>query len=142
MKTKYNYIIGIDPGVNTGYAVWDCKKKEIVAVSSWEIHRVMAFVKSDVHNNIFVRVEDARKRKWFGNDYKTNDAKKQNVGKVKRDCKIWEDYLTYLGVAFEMIHPIKGGTKIKAEPFKKLTGWEKQTNEHGRDAAMIVFGYK
>ena len=25
--------------------------------------------------------------------------------------------------------------------FKALTGWQKQTNEHGRDGAMLVYGF-
>ena len=30
-------------------------------------------------------------------------------------------------------------TKSKADTFKKLTGWTGRTNEHARDAAMLVF---
>ena len=31
-------------------------------------------------------------------------------------------------------------TKLSAEQFRRITGWTEQTNEHGRDAAMLVFG--
>jgi hypothetical protein len=41
-----------------------------------------------------------------------------------------------------MVAPMNIKTKIKAEAFKRLTGWQGQTNEHSRDAAMMVFGLK
>jgi len=31
-------------------------------------------------------------------------------------------------------------TKLTADQFKRITGWHGRTNEHGRDAAMLVFG--
>ena len=30
---------------------------------------------------------------------------------------------------------------FKADTFKTYTGWENPTNEHSRDAAMLVFNY-
>ena len=53
----------------------------------------------------------------------------------------FEDYLTELGVEFEMVAPKRNITKMSQEYFKQLTGWKKQTNEHSRDAAMLVFGF-
>ena len=35
----------------------------------------------------------------------------QGVGSVKRDATIWEDYLTELGVEFEMVAPKRNITK-------------------------------
>lgn len=35
MKTTKRYIIGIDPGRNTGIAVWDAKKAELIR-QGWE----------------------------------------------------------------------------------------------------------
>ena len=60
---------------------------------------------------------------------------------IKRDAKIWEDFLNSLGVKFAMVAPSKGLTKLDASKFKQTTKWEKQTNEHSRDAAMLVFNY-
>jgi len=133
---KYDYIIGIDPGVNTGIAVWDVVNKKITAVGSMKIHEALEI--ASIYKGCYFRVEDARKRKWYGND---SVAKKQGAGSIKRDCKIWEDFLNDKKFNFEMIHPVKGGTKLKALAFKKLTGWTKQTNSHGRDAAILVYKF-
>lgn len=136
---NYDYIIGIDPGVTTGLAIWNVHDQCFIEVSGLIIHKALEKVKALSNIRIFVIVEDARKRKWFGNN---SEAKKQGAGSVKRDCKIWEDFLKDNEIEFEMIHPLKGGTKLDSNQFKRLTHWTKQTNEHGRDAGMLVVARK
>ena len=140
--TKQKLIIGIDTGVNTGIAAWNVTTKKIQFIHSTKIHKALRLIESLVpYFDLFIRVEDARMRKWFGND---SNAKKQGAGSVKRDGKIWEDYLTDLKKQemicdFKMIHPIKGTTKIDARQFKIITGHMGATNEHSRDAMMMVY---
>ena len=64
----------------------------------------------------------------------------QGVGSVKRDASIWEGFLSDLGVWFEMVAPKRNVTKISHESFVNITKWKGRTNEHKRDAAMLVFG--
>ena len=61
---RYHYVIGIDPGVTTGFAVKDTLEKKYTTVDSGFILEAMGFVKT-MHDrfNVFVRVEDARKRR-------------------------------------------------------------------------------
>lgn len=142
------YYIGIDTGTNTGFAIWDNRQEKFLAVSCLKIHVAMREVERIVNQaaregtRVCVRVEDARKRDWFGARMTREEerAKLQGVGSVKRDCSIWEDFLEDLGVDFQMVHPKNIATKMKAEPFKYITKWEERTNEHSRDAAMLVFG--
>ena len=51
-----------------------------------------------------------------------------------------EDFLTDKKIPFEMVAPSRNSTKLSAEVFKRLTGWQGRTSEHSRDAAMLVFG--
>ena len=85
---------------------------------------------------MFVRIEDARQRRWLGN--KGREAL-QGAGSIKRDATIWEDFLTDKKIPFEMVAPSRNSTKLSAEVFKRLTGWQGRTSEHSRDAAMLVF---
>jgi hypothetical protein len=39
------------------------------------------------------------------------------------------------------ISPKHKGRKLDAETFNKLTGWQKKSNQHERDAAMCVFSH-
>ena len=134
-------LIGIDPGVNTGLAIWDTVTRELVDVQTMQIHTALELVKGDARlygeGNLRVIFEDARMR---GNSGAKSAAMAQGAGSVKRDCKIWEDFLTNLGVSWQAVSPKTKGAKVSAEYFRKLTGWEGRTSEHARDAAMLVYG--
>ena len=141
----YRYYIGIDCGVKTGYAFWDKGEKAFICIASVKIHTAIMFIQGlakDYPGGVFVRVEDARKRKWIPRqkNEKAERGRREGAGSVKRDAMIWEDFLTDLGVDFEMVAPKNNKTKMRADVFKRLTGWRAITNEHGRDAAMLVFG--
>jgi hypothetical protein len=137
------YIIGIDPGKHTGISIWDKERKKLILVKSDHIHNCMSHIqdlaKYSDKSELLVRVEDARLRKWYG---KKTEGKDQGAGSIKRDCVIWQDFLTDSGIAFEMVDPKTQTTKLDAERFKRMTGWDKATNEHGRDAAMMVFNHR
>lgn len=140
--------IGIDTGVNTGVAVWDNRQRTFLQIETMKIHKAMELVRdykvvaATDHTKLVVRVEDARQRTWYGYTTPQKDrAKLQGVGSVKRDCTIWEDFLSDMKVEFQMVAPKNNATKMSADSFKAITGWKKPTNEHNRDAAMLVFGF-
>lgn len=131
------YVIGIDPGKNTGFAVYDRQQKQLLEVTSLLIHQAFEQVKKfAVSRDILVRVEDARQRKFFGN---TGREKLQGAGSAKRDSTIWEDFLNDQGIPFEMVAPKNNRTKVDAARFGLITGYTKRTNNHGRDAAFLCF---
>ena len=134
---KARFVIGIDPGVTTGFALYDREEKRLVAVESFQILEAMDEVRVRVHLGIEIRFEDARMRRWFG---KKGREALQGAGSIKRDCQIWEDFCRLHGIKATHIPPMDNLTKLNAGQFAKLTGWEGRTNEHGRDAAMLVFG--
>ena len=136
---KYRYYIGIDAGVDTGLAVWDKAERKLIKVQTLLIHQAQEVVKEIFAGNpqTFVRVEDARQRTWFG---KVGREVLQGVGSVKRDCKIWEDFLTDLKIPFEMVKPKAKMTEWKKPYFQETTKWKQSTSEHSRDAAVLVWG--
>lgn len=139
-------IVGIDPGVHTGFATWDMSAKRLESVMSVQIHDAMDRVRNlrDAGMLRCVVFEDARQRTWFGaadaRQQKSGAGVREGVGSVKRDCTIWQDFLTSLGVPFEAVKPMKGATKLDAKQFKAITKWHGTTNNHGRDAAMLIIG--
>lgn len=91
-----------------------------------KIHEAMDQVMAYSGDLTFVRVEDARKRYWFGN---SGREKLQGAGSVKRDSQIWDDFLTYKRINHEMVAPNNNTTKLDSDVFSKLTKWDKkQTN--------------
>lgn len=142
--------VGIDTGTHTGFAVWDHSEKKFLTVTSLMLHQAMDEVrrlKAESQENgkrLVVRVEDPRQRTWFGTERMSREEERkrlQGVGSVKRDASIWEEFLSDIGVEFQMVPPKNNTTKLTQQTFKALTKWQKQTNEHGRDAGMLVFGY-
>ena len=136
-----NILIGIDTGVKTGFAVAfdNGLGGELQQVCSLTITQAMDEVKAVIaqhqNNNVRLYIEDARLRTWFTG----GREKAQGVGSVKRDASIWETWCQENGVDCLMVHPKANATKLKADAFKRVTGWVGQTNEHGRDAAMLVY---
>lgn len=133
--------IGIDPGTHTGVAVWDTGEGKFLSLETLPIHRAMNSVlywDMRERNDIQVVFEDARQRTWYGKG--DTNAKLQGAGSVKRDCSIWEDFCKDYGIAFWAKPPVKGATKVSAEYFKTISGYQGRTSEHSRDAAMLVIG--
>ncbi|MBS9780946.1 MAG: hypothetical protein KGV56_00450 [Gammaproteobacteria bacterium] len=133
-------LIGIDPGVKTGLAyLFD---GELNRVFTSDIIKVMSDVENVVYHaenkghTLKLYIEDARKRKWVTG----GREKLQGVGSVKRDCAIWETFCQHHGIDYELVAPKNNKTKLNDKDFRRLTGWTERTNEHGRDAAMLVFG--
>lgn len=144
-EKQYKYAIGIDTGVHTGYAVWDIEKQLLVECKTLQIDEAMEEIKEinqtyDAQNYYIVIIEDARLRKFFKGE--NIAAKQQGAGSIKRDAKIWEDYLTRLNVDFKLVNPTSQKTKITDEYFKEISKYEGRTSNHARDAAMLVLGYK
>ncbi len=152
-----NLAIGIDPGVNTGIATWHTEERQFLAIDTMSIHEAMNVVRALQNKIAEVIVEDARKA-TYGRHTMLDAAARQGAGSIKRDCKIWDDYLLYMGVPYRMFRPDKTrnsyaswkkGSKLsKAQKeviltrWRKMTGWKRRCSEHARVASMLVLDYK
>ena len=125
--------VGIDPGVTTGVAFYDLPARAFVNITSGKILDMMALVHEAKPD--YLLMEDARLRRWFG---KAGREKLQGVGSIKRDCQIWEDFLIAEGIDYSLLKPTKGTTKWEPAVFRAYTGYLKRTNEHSRDAAVLI----
>lgn len=137
----HRYILGIDPGVSTGFSAWDRQTKSFLEVGSTDILSAIDKLRdyaSKHPGEVFIRIEDPNQRKWFGH---SGREKLQGSGSVKRDFKILMGEIKRLGIPFHAYHPKDVQTKVSASYFKKLTGWEGRTNSHSRDSALAVFGF-
>lgn len=129
-------IIGIDCGVKTGFAVGVKGQKQLLRVESMTITQAMQEVINLKNPDLVVFIEDARQRTWFTG----GKEKAQGAGSIKRDCGIWEQFCKEQAIQYQLIHPACNNTKLKAVDFKRITGWQGVTNEHARDAAMLIYG--
>ena len=142
-KIRPRIIIGIDPGVNTGYAMSMDGTGAILELLTTKIHTAMSKVQAlnrcyNMSHGIYCFVEDPNKRVWFGPEKNYRD-KAQGAGSVKRDFSIWRDFLEDEDIPMIPVAP-KDIATVNHEMFCRLTKWAGKTNEHNRKAGLLVFG--
>lgn len=138
---RIRYAIGIDPGVKTGVAVWDRHFKRFELLKTMGILEAVELLRKysqDTQNPIFVRIEDPNQRKWFGAN---SEAKKQGAGSVKRDYKIFKDFMDSNHIAYHAVNPKDIKTKTDEALFRAITGYIGSTSSHARDAGMMVYRF-
>ena len=138
-------LAGIDPGVTTGLAAWSPAQNRLLRVHSAGIIEAMRWILEDAtflgepHGGLLVVWEDCRQHRVYGAGQRNSGAL-QGVGSVKRDCGIWEEFLSTHAIPYITRQPRRTRTKLNAEQFQVATGWTDRSNNHGRDAAMLVAG--
>lgn len=137
--------IGLDPGRSTGFAVWDGRRRAFRDVATLPLHEALRRIHEILNEDpdeLTVVFEDARLRKWFPREKNASDyrGKLMGAGSVKKDCAIIEDFCKDYGIPYEHPGPRVHMTKWDAEPFARTTGYKGRTSEHGRDAALLVWG--
>lgn len=130
------YILAIDPGTHTGVAIFEDGKLinlhtdtpfsvlERISAGGW--HKVV-FEDSTLQGHVFTApsVKGAAKAKI-----------NRNIGEIDGYCKTIKQACEAAKVPWHAVSPKQKGAKLAAETFNKLTGWEKNSNQHQRDAAM------
>lgn len=142
--------IGIDCGVNTGFAVWNSNKKvflELETYTFWEsIERIQYYTSERNCNRIVLNsiVEDVTQNKPTfnrGQKGKIQDTISQRVGSNKRDCQLMCEFLEINLIPLIKVKPTKQSlTKLDSQQFFNLTKYPHRTSSHSRDAACLVFG--
>ena len=135
--------VGIHPGEHTGLAVWNAEKKAFVSIRTlplWAAMEAVAALASE--GPVTVVCEDARLRTWFPKERSLSEyrGRLMGAGAAKRDAAAWEEFLRDKGIPYVMRKPQAHGTKWPAQAFARVTGYTGRTSEHGRDAALLVFG--
>lgn len=136
-------VVGIDPGLHTGLAVWDTSTRQFLDIRCSGIVSAMDYLDDiSLKRGIgLVVFEDARQRKWIPRerDLAQMKGRAMGAGSVKRDCTIWEEWCESRNIQYIASRPKNGMTKLTDAYFRGITGYDRRTNEHGRDAAMLVF---
>jgi hypothetical protein len=153
--------VGIDGGQNTGFAVWNRTRtrfEHITTYSFWEcieeLQSLKEFCEKEKHS-LTVVVEDVsankttfkRKRlnKWAEdkgielNERITNKISR-NVGSVMRETDLLIEWIERAGIKLIKSKPNKNSmTKLSADTYKNMTKEQRETNQHERDASMLVW---
>lgn len=134
-------LIGIDPGKNTGIAIYrDGALCELHTLSPDMIEALLVRVRPDL-----VVYEDSRKQSpVFSRGVSARATLKiaRNVGEIDQLCRQIEDMCRRHGLESVGVSPLRKGAKVDAARFAILAGWLQRSNQHERDAAMVAHPYR
>ena len=134
-------ILGIDPGANTGIAVFTGGKLETLHTIS--PHQIPEFLRESGAKRVIF--EDSRLTSYVFTTVKSRPAAlkmARNVGTVDAWCALIVLTCGDLGIACHGISPAGKGAKLDAKAFARMTGWLAASNSHSRDAAMVAWPYR
>ncbi len=133
-------IIGIDPGVKTGIALFDPELHKLTLLTM-KIHQ--AFDEIARMNNAFpIEVVIENPNLWTHFSKSKNAHKRlQGAGSIKRDYSAWVDFLNAHKILFRSVRPDKqrNALAVDKETFKRITDYQDRSSEHARCAALLVW---
>jgi len=148
--TKPKYVIGIDGGVNTGYAVYDRIERKLTTVFTtdfWGAVRLLDLVAAPENiadYEVYIENPSGNAPTFAKQGAKgmlVYNKISQNVGANKREAILLIEYCRLKGIKVTPVRPNKSSmTKLSADKFQKITGYVGRTSEHSRDASMMIFG--
>lgn len=133
-------IMGIDPGQQTGIALFDggkltylktCHPAEMPELIKAANAGAVIFEDSRLHRHAW----NARSKVAIGAAIQTGRC----LGQVDAWCILITHACAAMGIPAYGISPKNKGAKLNAEQFKAATGWATRSNQHERDAAMVAW---
>ena len=136
------YTIGIDPGKNTGIAVYDREEKRISILKTTDFWGVINLINSNFPpravNILFIELPET-KHVWHkgASSRAAIERTGVNIGSCIREAELLTKWA--IGNGYRVLN-CKPRGKVDSKRFSKLTGWTGRTNQHERDAGMMAFG--
>ena len=136
------WILGIDPGTNTGMAIRNVVTGDIEKLwtsNFWEAYHY-AINNALCWRGVVVEVPDTKRvfHKAAGGLQQIQRTAVR-VGGVLREAELLAQGIEQQNIPVLRVNP-RG--KINAEKFNSITGWKHKSNEHSRDAGMLTFMWR
>lgn len=137
---EFLWVVGIDPGQETGFAVYSLKQRNfeaLMSISFWQvfdeldaypIHQTKVVVEVPTTNRVF-----HQPAKGLG----PLQRQSVNVGRVLREAELMAEGVARLGFTTIKSNPIGKADKKR---FQQITGFMGRLNQHQRDAGLLCWG--
>jgi hypothetical protein len=141
---KPKILIGVDGGKNCGFAVYDNVAEKFISIETLDFWRVYNKITSSflrIETEIIVEKLNPTGALYARTDGKTakgRDRFAANVGGARRETDLLIEGLELAGFTVRKVKPVKAA-KWTPDDLARFCKWTKQTSEHGRDAARIIF---
>lgn len=141
----FNVFIGIDPDcARSGVSLLESSTQELT-LSNLSFFELLDYLKKqqEKHKHILVVIEAGwlNKGNWHTRKGYSANYNATIGGKTMANHEVGKkivEMCNYLKISCSIVKPTK--TKLNAESFKKITNYQKRTNQEQRDAAMLVYG--
>ncbi|HFD2140523.1 TPA: hypothetical protein ACF2EA_000235 [Acinetobacter baumannii] len=135
-------IIGIDPDLDkSGVAVL---KDGLLRLDNMRFYDLTQYfeVNKDQIKKVVIEAGWLNKKSnlhgRIGQSKRAGERIAKNVGENHATGKLLVEMAESLGLAVLLVKPTK--SKLNAEQFNKITGWQGRTNQEQRDAGMLIWG--
>lgn len=145
-------IVGVDPGKDTGVAVF--KDKKLIELHSFKRYEFILWFQKNAINIKLLVLENSKLQShiFTARNIKkelTEEAKRKIYGKMGRNvgegdgfCEVIEEMCKFYKIECKNVSPLAKGKKITHETFIDFVPYyNKQTNQHKRDAAQVVMRF-
>ncbi len=135
-------IIGIDPGIESGIAVYMDGK--LISLLTFIPLKAVEMIRRSSPSLVILEDSTLTSHIFTAPGVAHRAALKvaRNIGEVDAYCKIIKQVCGELGIAYRSISPKDKGKKIDAKEFERITGWAGKSNQHERDAAMVAWRFR
>jgi hypothetical protein len=147
-----HFLIGIDPGVNTGFCLLHLNTLEIRSLYTldfWSTYDLMLLSVKTLAGRAQIHIEQpSLVKSLYARHYKrleetrseivTRDKIVWNAGENAREGTLMKIGLQKLGYVVFDCRPV-GRKKWTHEEFQSITGWPDRSNQNVRDAAYLVW---
>ena len=139
--------IGIDPGRNTGIAEWNPHEKKFEGFTTtdfWGCIKLLGnYIRGNCEFMVILENPNLNRPVFFPKNIKLNEPQKlkkaQDVGRNKENAYLIQEFCKVKGIKCIEVRPTM--KKWTNDTFMNLSKLGlKQSNEHIRDAARLVWG--
>lgn len=147
MEKLRPYIVGIDPGRETGYCIWNRQQEKLMFSCTTDFLNVQKLLlkmfedKSTV--KIYVEVPGRfvyRRNTGADGRITKGDSHAVNIGMNIREAQLLVIQLEYWGFDVEGVAPVRE-KKWTAQQYKIFTKSDKKVSQHEADAVRLAFYY-
>jgi len=139
---KENILIGIDPDTEKSGVAIKSDELKLYNFSFFELYDFLSNFKPETENiKVYIEcgfLNGGNRHKVYGGSLALNSKIGERIGAnhevAKKICEMCE----HLKIQFTQVRPTK--TKTNSDYFKKITGYNKRTNQEQRDACLLIWG--
>ncbi len=143
VKNAARFAVGVDCGLNTGIAVYDCAASILHSVHTTDFFGAEEFLSKFLKDELSIFVEIPPQFIYARNAFQTGAVRDKHaisIGGNRREALLLAESLRRSGYHVREVPPIRAAKWTQAE-FERQLKTTMKTNQHVRDSARLAYIY-